>query len=133
MQRNARPRQALHEGHRRAFIDIALVVFAFFQHRKNAGRRVEPGPAAGNPRLCDLAGSIESSQALLLNGYEDKQGARRVRSVNLRPQRRCASSEDVIVTVAAIATRHADAAVRKDQRLRPLTWTTLSTQHPTRL
>ena len=75
VQRHARPGDALHEGHRRAAVDVGAVVAALGDHAEHAGRRRKTALARGNGALGDQALGPVDRDALLADRDDGEQRA----------------------------------------------------------
>ena len=75
MKCDAGPRDALHERHRCAVVDVAFVIDALFENGEYAGRRIEPRLTTGNSLRCDFTGTIENTHALLADRYQQQKRA----------------------------------------------------------
>ena len=77
MQGNARPGDALHEGHRCAAIDVGTMKFLFLDDAENAHRRWMIGHAGRNRTLGKQAIGVVKAQLLLRDGDRNDERALR--------------------------------------------------------
>ena len=73
MQRDARPGDALHEGHRRIAVDIGAVEDLFLDDAEDAQRGRQAGHAGGDRGVRDVRAVAVEMQLLLIDGNEDLQ------------------------------------------------------------
>ena len=73
VQRDTRPGDALHEGHRRAAIDVRVVQTVLLNDAENADRRGMPGHAGCDQRFRHFGSVAVKVQLLLIDGNDDLQ------------------------------------------------------------
>ena len=76
---DARVGDALHERHRRAAVEVGVVVAVLLENGEDAGGRIVAGHAAGDRRGRDLLCAVINRHGLLADGDDDHQRTRRLR------------------------------------------------------
>ena len=74
MERNARPRNSLHERHRSVIVDVRKVFLFFFENAVNADRRLVIRSAARDVRAHRAAGGIVDRYTLVPDGHDRHDG-----------------------------------------------------------